>query len=241
MKLFRQLGAFFSRGRLSASRAYRLWAATYDEQPDNLMFRIDEEAVVELAHEAELKDKRLLDMGCGTGRHWPFFQSLGPVSLLGCDLSPAMLARLKAKFPGADTRLVKDARVPFLPDASIDVVISTLTIGHIDEPEAVLADWCRVLVPGGCLLLTEFHPEALARGAERSFCFGNRVLRVRNFAHPLPELRRTLSHLGLRVRILREQAVEESMAEWYPDGRLDTYRAFLGIPVHYALLAEKPA
>lgn len=242
MKLLRQLKARFGRGRLSPLEAYDLWADSYDEQPDNLMFCLDGEAMAELAQLADLRDKRLLDMGCGTGRHWPLFLRFRPKSLIGCDISPAMLARLQGKFPGAATRLVKDARVSFQADASIDVVISTLTLGHIADPEPVLADWSRILAPGGCLLISEFHPEALMRGAERSFSHAGRTLRVRNYPHPLADLRRALAGLGLREIGSRERVVDASMADWYAGGgSMETFRAFLGTPIYFALLARKAA
>src|SRR6185503_12739579 len=50
--------------------AYDLWAAGYDEQPGNLMLALDEEIFAEFIKEIPIAGKVVVDIGCGTGRHW---------------------------------------------------------------------------------------------------------------------------------------------------------------------------
>ncbi len=86
---------------------------------------------------AALAPARTLDVGCGTGyltRHLR-----GPV--VGCDQSPAMLARARAQAPG--TRLVRgDALALPFPDGTFDRIFTSHLYGHLlaDERVAFLAE-----------------------------------------------------------------------------------------------------
>lgn len=106
---------------------------------------------------------RLLDVGCGTGRHTRALRRLG-VEAVGLDLSLGLL-RAGA---GADagTWLQADARHIPLRDASFDAVISLCQGGFGITPggdATVLAEMARVLRPGGRLALTAFSLVFAAR------------------------------------------------------------------------------
>jgi SAM-dependent methyltransferase len=55
--------------------------------------------------------------------------------------------------PRADVILQPDGSVP-LPDASVDVVLSTQVLEHVTDPGLYLAECTRLLRPGGSLVLT---------------------------------------------------------------------------------------
>ena len=162
---------FFRRGTaFKASReAYDLWAGSYDRQPGNLMLDLDADLVKELLAPVSLRGRELVDLGCGTGRHWPLLLEMQPAGLRGFDSSPGMIDRLKEKFNGAQAFVSDGPALPGVADGSVDLLISTLTIAHIEAPAAYFKEWHRVLKPGGLVLITDYHPEALARGAKRTF------------------------------------------------------------------------
>src|ERR1700759_294516 len=54
-----------------SSEAYDIWAESYDDQPDNLMFYLDSQLFSGFILNVDLKGKNVADIGCGTGRHWP--------------------------------------------------------------------------------------------------------------------------------------------------------------------------
>jgi malonyl-CoA O-methyltransferase len=60
------------------------------------------------------------------------------------------------------------ACLPFR-NATVDVVVSGLALGHARELERCMREIARVLRPGGTLLYSDFHPEALRRGLRRAF------------------------------------------------------------------------
>src|SRR5687767_11764545 len=96
---------FNNPGTSSAATAYDLWSADYDHQPGNLVLDLDEFIFIELLKETSLTGKIVVDIGCGTGRHWSKITSQKPEKTIGYDISKKMLERLKEKFPNAETYL----------------------------------------------------------------------------------------------------------------------------------------
>ncbi len=103
---------------------------------------------------------RLLDVACGTGGVALRMASRGGASAVGVDISgPAIVAaaRAAAVAPGkhAEFRVVNaDEPLPF-DDSSFDAVFCNDAINHFEDRERVLADWYRVLKPGGRCLFTD--------------------------------------------------------------------------------------
>ena len=69
--------------------------------------------------------------------------------LIGFDVSEEMLKILQQKFPEAETYLLINDKLKQLKNESCDIIISTLTIAHIKNADAAIAEWDRVLKPGG--------------------------------------------------------------------------------------------
>src|SRR5471030_2852942 len=84
-----------------AAPAYDLWAENYDNQPGNLMLDLDEIVFGRLLANVDIKNKRVADIGCGTGRHWGKILKQQPQQLSGFDVSAGMLRKLQMKFPQA--------------------------------------------------------------------------------------------------------------------------------------------
>lgn len=101
----------------------------------------------------------VLDAGCGQGRSLlPLWERFRPERLIGLDMEPRGLAR--ARRHAVRHRLNVDwleadcAAVP-LPDASVDLVFCHQTFHHLVHQEPALAEFYRVLRPGGVLLFAE--------------------------------------------------------------------------------------
>lgn len=222
------------------SAAYDIWAVQYDNQPDNLMLALDERLCSLLLDTIPLTGAIIADVGCGTGRHWAKLYEKRPALLLGFDVSQGMLDKLKAKYPQATTTLLSDSTLPGLNTASCDLVISTLTIAHIPDPEAALTEWNRVLKPGGQIILTDYHPEALSKGGQRTFRDKGRVIAVLNHIHPISTIKQIAEKLGLVVLQTVEQQIDQSMRPWYEkQNAIPLFERYLGVPIIYGIQLKK--
>ena len=132
--------------------AYDRWALQYDHQPDNLMLALDEELCAHFLTQVDLHKRTVVDVGCGTGRHWQKIFEKQPIRLFGYDVSSGMLDILRQKYPLAETSLLDSHRLKGLGDETCDLVLSTLTVAHIQDLETSLREWHRVLKPGGDIL-----------------------------------------------------------------------------------------
>jgi len=152
-----------------------------------------------------------------------------------------MLVRLLKKYPHAETHLLTGVTLSGLTDDSCDFILSTLTVAHLPDLTAALTEWTRVLKPGGDMLITDYHPAALAIGGQRTFREGDRLIAVRNQIYPIPQLLDVANRLGLTEVSLIERKVDETMRPWYEQqNALPVYRRFLGVPILYGLHLTKP-
>jgi SAM-dependent methyltransferase len=96
------------------------------------------------------------DVGCGPGHVARYLQGRG-VSVLGVDLSPAMVEAARRLNPGIAFAQA-DMRSLGIADEALGGIVALYSIIHIPRPEVVasLAEMRRVLRPGGMLLLS-FH------------------------------------------------------------------------------------
>jgi ubiquinone/menaquinone biosynthesis C-methylase UbiE len=97
----------------------------------------------------------VLDVGSGTGILVPLIRKYEPARIHACDLSEAMLGRLRENYPYAETFLgdVRDLR---LPDGSVDVVFVNACYPNIVDKSTGFSNMGRMLRPGGHLVIS--HP-----------------------------------------------------------------------------------
>lgn len=109
--------------------------------------------------------QRVLEVGPGPGRLLiPAARRVLPGGeVVGIDIQPGMIERLKARAKAADvtnlTALLGDATRPLVPEASFDLVFLVTTLGEIPDRAAVLAQCLRALKPGGVLSISEMLPD----------------------------------------------------------------------------------
>lgn len=105
------------------------------------------------------KDAVLLDAGCGQGKSFRYLQqTFQPARIIGLDADPHSLelSRQEAARLSLNVELIgSDCAVLQLPDASVDILFCHQTFHHLVEQEQALAEFYRVLKPGGYLLFAE--------------------------------------------------------------------------------------
>jgi len=101
----------------------------------------------------------LLDAGCGQGKSFRYLrQVFAPQRLIGVDADPHSLnlSAEEAARQGMAVELIgSDCATLAVPDASVDLLFCHQTFHHLVEQEKALAEFYRVLKPGGYLLFAE--------------------------------------------------------------------------------------
>jgi ubiquinone/menaquinone biosynthesis C-methylase UbiE len=102
---------------------------------------------------------RILDAGVGTGRNFPFYPA--GATVLGIDLSPAMLSRAERRRSTASAAVElrpMDVTSLDLPPASFDAAVATFLFCVLPDALQVpaLRELGRVVKPGGSIRLLEY-------------------------------------------------------------------------------------
>lgn len=96
---------------------------------------------------------QVLEVGAGTMVHLDFIRH-GFDRYIASDMNADLIAAAAKRDlrPGVELRQIEGGALPFADD-SFDRVIATHVLEHIPEPHLALAEWVRVLKPGGVLSL----------------------------------------------------------------------------------------
>ncbi|RLI26488.1 MAG: hypothetical protein DRO52_02440 [Candidatus Hecatellales archaeon] len=126
-------------------------AEGYDEwfrvEAGPLIYEAEASALRRMAE--ELKPGLMLDVGCGTGLFSQVFRELG-WRVLGVDYALGMVSRASAR--GLEVVLADGLHLPFRPSLFDSVLLFTV-LEFLSSEEEALKEVCRVLKPGGSLIL----------------------------------------------------------------------------------------
>ena len=102
---------------------------------------------------------RVLDLGCGFGAFARWAREAGVANVLGIDLSAKMLEEAQARTQDTDI-IYRQANIEdlALPEASFDLVYSSLALHYLEDFEAACLTINRLLVPGGHFVFSVEHP-----------------------------------------------------------------------------------
>jgi len=133
-------------------------------------------------------DGLVLDVAVGTGEVAMAICHRHPTTqVIGIDFSPAMLAvgQMKIARRGLASRIslaTGDGRLLPIRTGSVDAVTISFGIRNIEEKDVVLAEFYRVLKPGGQLLIMDFsYPEGLLLGPLYRFYLNHILPPLGNF------------------------------------------------------------
>lgn len=104
---------------------------------------------------ARTHPKRLLDVGCGDGAFlWAAHRTLRGVQLEGFDPNSDAQRLARGMLAARGLSVPVHGDWASLPSHAFDVVTCSEVIEHVSDPDALLRDIHRVLVPGGVAVLT---------------------------------------------------------------------------------------
>jgi len=174
---------------LDAQAGYDLAAFSYDKKEKYLNSFEDKEMLKILG---DLKNKKVLDVGAGTGRLSVKLSEAGG-SVTALDISEKMLEILHQKNKKIIT-VVGDAEdLPFSDD-SFDIIVGAFLVVHLKNPAIFFAEAYRVLKNGGILLITNINQKEPPEIATPK---GN--IKIVSFYHQPENLKEKLDELAFTV------------------------------------------
>ncbi|WP_372668029.1 GrpB family protein [Amycolatopsis kentuckyensis] len=116
----------------------------------------DRPAILDLA--GDVSGRRVLDVGCAAGHLSALLAGRG-ADVLGVDVSAGMVSLAQRKFGDVARFEVADVTRPLpLEPGSIDVITASLVLHYLQDWGPALAEFRRVLKPGGALVFSVHHP-----------------------------------------------------------------------------------
>ena len=111
----------------------------------------------------DVKDKKILDLGCGYGENDKYYKELGAKSVLGLDISTHMIemANKYNKLKDINYKVVAMEYINKIND-KFDIVISSLAFHYVKDYEKLINDIYNLLNDDGILIFSIDHPLRIA-------------------------------------------------------------------------------
>ncbi len=208
-------------------RVYDAMAAVFEQHAADGAFNAhyDRPALLDLL--GAVDGLRVLDAGCGPGLYAESLVDSG-ADVVALDASGPMVELARARL-GARAEVVQHLLgepLPFSGD-TFDAAVCALAIHHVEDREAALRELCRVLRPGGALVLSTQHPTAdwLRKGgsyfdvavATDVWKLPGGDWEVSYWREPLTSLCDAVFRAGFLIERLVEPMPAETMRERWPE------------------------
>ena len=147
-------------------KIYSIWAKEYDTQKSNLLIFIESKSSGEFIK--GVKNKEILDYGCGTGRY-ALSLAKKEASVTAIDFNNAMLKRAKEKAKKA--KLVIDFKkqdiTKYKPKKKFDLIISMLVLDHIKNLKQAVNIMNKASKIGTSVVISNIHPTLILAGLKK--------------------------------------------------------------------------
>lgn len=166
-------------------------ASTFDRSPGHGIHSVQEKwAWQHLLRQALAAGQcDVLDVGCGTGAIALLLAEMGH-RVTGLDISEAMLEKAREKATpldlSAEFKCGDAEELPF-EDGTFDAVVGRHVLWTLPNPEKAVAEWERVLRPGGRVIIIDGNwgaNRSLSRRIWRSL--GQLLILITEFRNPWP-------------------------------------------------------
>ena len=181
----------------------------------------------------DVRQKRVLDLGCGYGINCMELLKAGAASITGIDLSEKMLETAKQENAGEKiSYLCMDMEKIDSLTEKFDFIYSSLAFHYVEQFEPFVKKLAAALNPGGILLFSQEHPIVTAtvdgkghwildeEGRKHSYAFsdygrsGRRVIHwmvdgVVKYHRTVGEIVTALCTNGFRIEVLDEPVPED--------------------------------
>jgi SAM-dependent methyltransferase len=187
---------------------------------------------------------QLLDAGCGSGIYAELLMDRG-ARVTAIDGSAMMLEHARRRLAGRGVELrVADLRAPLpFADGSFDGIVSALVLHYLRDWSPTLAEFRRVLRPGGWLAFSTHHPVAEALFFKPARYLDVELLddewdgvgTVRFYRRPLSRIVNDLADAGFAIERMEEPLPTETFRQRKPEA----YEQLLRQP-QFLLIRARP-
>jgi len=214
--------------QVPVAEGYARWAPTYDTVPNPLL-ACEERHLLPLLD--GLRNKRILDLACGTGRWLARLVSRPGCSGVGIDCSAEMLRIARAKSRIADRLVGAEAEILPFSDASFDLAVCSFALSHVHELRPLIQEQARVLRMGGDLFVSDLHPESYAQGWRVGFRdVGSRV-EIEGHPRAAEEMVQAFDGCGFECIMTRSLWLGDPEKPLFArSGKLDSFRDACQVP-----------
>lgn len=137
---------------------YDSFAEAYSAMNENNLVNAHYERPAMLALAGDVTGHQILDAGCGAGSLSAALRDRGAL-VTGVDSSAGMLALARRRLGDGAALHLTDLREPLpFADAAFDEVVASLVLHYLEDWGPALAEFRRVLKPGGRLIASVDHP-----------------------------------------------------------------------------------
>jgi malonyl-CoA O-methyltransferase len=205
--------------------------------------RAEERAMLSLLP-ADWAGRKVLDVGCGSGRYLLQARQRRAEVAVGVDLTHEMLCTARKAITVAPIPQVSDMMTGLVQASATalplrgdwaDITLSALTLGHLPELAPALAELRRVTRHDGLLVCSDFHPIGDTLGWKRDFKFDGRRYVVRHTAHTLAAWQVACRSVGLCIERVTESYIDPG--DLPPNARFEP--SGLTSPVAWALALRR--
>ena len=189
-----------------AKKGYKAWAAIYDSNANRTR---DLEKKVAQNYFANKFYSSILEIGSGTGKNSVWLKEICQ-SLICVDFSEDMQALAKSK--------INDPKVNFVIadinltwswlNQSVDLIVCSLVIEHIQDPTTVFEQAAKYLNPNGSFYLCEFHPYKHLIGSKARYKQGKGEIEVESYLHHISKINSLAT---------KQNLILETFNEWFDD------------------------
>jgi SAM-dependent methyltransferase len=177
----------------------------------------------------DVAGRRILDAGCGSGPLSAALRDRGAV-MTGIDASAEMLALARRRLGDGAALHVADLhdRLPF-EDGAFDDVVASLVLHYLEDWGPALAEFRRVLGPGGRLIASVHHPFVdyaiqdprpdyhATTSYTDEWSFDGRSFPMTFWRRPLHAMTDAFTTAGFRLAVLSEPQPHPAARELFPD------------------------
>jgi SAM-dependent methyltransferase len=211
---------------LPNSKGYDLWSATYDRYPNPTVAMDERHFPPRWRH---LEGGRVLEVGCGTGRHTAKLAAQGN-EVTGIDLSAGMLAAAREKLRGFPrVRLLQGdiLTVAGLEDGAFDALVAALVLEHLRDLAGFFGRARSILRPGGEAHFSEIHPARASQGVLAHFkTEGGEQVDLDSIPHPEGAIEGAARAAGFALADVQDALGDEELAGLNPK-----WSRYAGIPM----------